>query len=39
MRLGDYWLVQALVAAWIALVTLLHYGLLANDLLARFVGR
>ncbi len=34
MRLGDHWFVQALVVLWIALVTLLHYGLLADALLA-----
>ena len=25
VRLGDYWLVQALLALWVAAVTLLHY--------------
>jgi hypothetical protein len=27
------WIVQALFAAWIALITLLHYGTLADTLL------
>jgi len=31
--------VQALLALWIALVTLLHYGLQANALLERLPGR
>jgi hypothetical protein len=25
MRLADYWLAQALLALWVAVVTLLHY--------------
>lgn len=39
MRLGDYWLLQALLALWIAAVALLHYGLLANAVLAPWAGR
>jgi hypothetical protein len=39
VRLGDYWLAQALLALWIAAVTLLHYGLLADAVLAPLAGR
>jgi hypothetical protein len=35
LRLDESWLAQALLALWIAAVTLLHYGLGANALLAR----
>jgi hypothetical protein len=39
MRFGEHWLVQALLAMWIALVTLLHYGLLADNLLTALAKR
>jgi len=39
VRVGDKWLAQALIALWMAAVTLLHYGMLANTLLSRFSGR
>jgi hypothetical protein len=39
MRLGQHWFVQALLAMWIALVTLLHYGLVANTLLSSLAKR
>ena len=38
MRIEQSWFVQALLAAWIVLVTLLHYGVLANTLLGPAVG-
>jgi hypothetical protein len=39
VRLGDNWLLQTLLALWIAAVTLLHYGFAADALLARLVTR
>lgn len=36
MRLGEHWLTHMLLALWIALVTLLHYGQLANAVLGSF---